>query len=80
MVAQYFDQKTTESRAKLMAEARAKGKAEWLDWYGPKEGAEARCELFDEPEPGDEEAVAHTRATGDQKLTDEYVQNPTSTI
>ena len=61
MVAQYFEQKTKESRAKLLAKARAEGKAEWLDWYGRKRAAEARGEPFDEPDPGSEEALRRER-------------------
>ena len=61
MIAEYFEQKTKEARAKRIAEGRARGKAEWLDWYARKEAAEARGEPFDEPEPGSEGALRRKR-------------------
>ena len=61
MIAEYFEQKTKEERAKRIAEGRARGKAEWLDWYARKEASEATGEPFDEPEPGSVEAKRRKR-------------------
>ncbi len=55
-IAAYFEQKTKERRAQLIAEGYAEGRAEMRAWYARKREVEAGGEPFDEPQPGSEEA------------------------